>query len=94
MAYMIRQGFEMPKRELLTLDGNPLNYRLYITASRSTSLRGYLAYLIQHWIGKAREAIKNYTRISIPEQGTGKLKRCCTTDLDKNTSLRMRTSQG
>ena len=32
MAYMIRQGFEMPKRELLTLDGNPLNYRLYINS--------------------------------------------------------------
>lgn len=44
------------------------------TASRSTSLRGYLAYLIQHWIGKAREAIKNYTRISVPEQGYRKAK--------------------
>jgi len=29
-AYKIRQGFEMPKRELLNFDGNPLNYWLFI----------------------------------------------------------------
>jgi len=29
-AYKIRQGFEMPKRKLLTLNGNPLNYWLFI----------------------------------------------------------------
>lgn len=30
MVYTIQQGFEMPKRELLTFDGNPLNYWLFI----------------------------------------------------------------
>ena len=30
MTYTIRQGFEMPKRKLLTLNGNPLNYWLFI----------------------------------------------------------------
>ena len=30
MAVSIQQGFEMPKRELLTFDGNPLNYWLFI----------------------------------------------------------------
>ena len=41
MAVSIQQGFEMPKRELLTFDGNPLNYWLFINNLRSTLLRGY-----------------------------------------------------
>ena len=75
MAYTIRQGFEMPKRELLTFDGNPLNYWLFINnfevniAKRVPDAGTRLAYLIQHCTGKAREAIKNCAIISGPEQG-------------------------
>ena len=75
MAYTIRQGFEMPKRELLTFDGNPLNYWLFINnfevniAKRVRDPGTRLTYLIQHCTGKAREAIKNCAIMSGPEQG-------------------------
>ena len=65
----------MPKRELLTFDGNPLNYWLFINnfevniAKRVPDAGTRLAYLIQHCTGKAREAIKNCAIISGPEQG-------------------------
>ena len=65
----------MPKRELLTFDGNPLNYWLFINnfevniAKRVLDAGTRLAYLIQHCTGKAREAIKNCAIISGPEQG-------------------------
>ena len=75
LAYTIRQGFEMPKRELLTFDGNPLNYWLFINnfevniSKRVPDAETRLAYLIQHCTGKAREAIKNCAIISGPDQG-------------------------
>jgi len=65
MAYTIRQGFEMPKRELLTFDANPLNYWLFINnfevniARRVQDLETRLTYVTQHCTGNAREAIKN-----------------------------------
>ena len=75
VTYTIRQGFEMPKRELLTFDGNPLNYWLFINnfevniARRVPDAETKLAYLIQHCTGKAKEAIKNCAIISGPDQG-------------------------
>ena len=75
MAYTIRHGFEMPKRELLTFDGNPLNYWLFTNnfevniAKRVPDPETRLTYLIQHCTGKAREAIKNCAIMSDPEQG-------------------------
>ena len=75
MAYTIRQGFEMPKRELLTFDGNPLNYWLFINnfkvniVKRVPDPETRLTYLIQHCTEKAREAIKNCAIMSGPEQG-------------------------
>jgi len=64
----------MPKRELLTFDGNPLNYWLFINnfevniVKRVPDTMTRLAYLIQHCTGKVREAIKNCAIISGPEQ--------------------------
>ncbi|XP_078382246.1 uncharacterized protein LOC144664919 [Oculina patagonica] len=65
----------MPKRELLTFDGNPQNYWLFVNnfevniARRVPDAASKLAYLVQHCTGKAREAIKNCAIISDPEQG-------------------------
>ena len=95
MAFSIQRGFEMPKRELITLDGNPLNYWLFIKnfevniTKRVVDGESRLTYLIQHCTGKAREAIKNCSIISEPE----KPRRFCYTDLASNISSRMRTSQ-
>ena len=75
MAVSIQQGFEMPKRELLTFDGNPLNYWLFVNnfevniAKRVPDAESRLAYLIQHCSGKAREAIMNCAIISEPNAG-------------------------
>lgn len=75
MAFSIQQGFEMPKRELLTFDGNPQNYWLFVNnfevniARRVSDAASRLAYLVQHCTGKAREAIKDCAIISDPEQG-------------------------
>ena len=75
MAVSIQQGFEMPKRELLTFDGNPLNYWLFVKnfevniAKRVPDAESRLAYLIQHCSGKAREAIMNCAIISEPNAG-------------------------
>ena len=75
MAFSIQQGFEMPKRELLTFDGNPLNYWLFVNnfevniTKRVPDAESRLAYLIQHCSGKAREAIMNCAIISDPNAG-------------------------
>ena len=75
MAVSIQQGFEMPKRELLTFDDNPLNYWLFVKnfevniAKRVPDAESRLAYLIQHCSGKAREAIMNCAIISEPNAG-------------------------
>ena len=75
MAYSLQQALEMPKRELLTFDGNPLSYWLFINnfevniAKRVRDAESRLTYLIQLCTGKAREAIKNCAIISPPERG-------------------------
>ena len=75
MVVLIQQGFEMPKRELLTFDGNPLNYWLFVKnfkvniAKRVPDAESRLEYLIQHCSGKAREAITNCAIISEPNAG-------------------------
>ena len=68
------------KRELLTFDGNPLSYWLFVNnfgvniAKRVRDAESRLTYLIQLCTGKAREAIKNCAIISPPEQGYKKAK--------------------
>ena len=75
MAVSIQQGIEMPKKEVLTFDGNPLNYWLFVNnfkvniAKRVPDAELRLAYLIQHCSGKAREAIMNCAIISDPNAG-------------------------
>ena len=57
--------FQLPKTEILTFDGNPLNYRLFMktiensveTFTEDGDIR--LQLLIQHCTGKAREAVKS-----------------------------------
>ena len=61
----IRKGFEMPKRDCLGFDGNPMNYPKFIEnfktniEEREEDPRDRLAYLIQFCSGKAKEAISN-----------------------------------
>jgi len=75
MAYTIQQGFEMLERQLLTFNGNLLNYWLFINnfevniAKRVPDTETRLTCLIQHCAGEAREAIKNCAIISDSEQG-------------------------
>ena len=65
MASSVRSGFEMPKRELLTFEGNPINYWTFINnfetniGKRVCDAESRLTYLVQHCTGKARESIKN-----------------------------------
>ena len=62
---ILNEGFNMPKLELFTFDGNPLNYWRYINnfqtniANETINPRKRLAYLIQHCKGEARDAIEN-----------------------------------
>ncbi|PFX21864.1 hypothetical protein AWC38_SpisGene13647 [Stylophora pistillata] len=75
MAYSLQQALQMPKTELLTFDGNPLNYRLFIKnlevniAKRVPDAESRLTYLIQHCTGKAKEAIKDCSIVFPPEHG-------------------------
>ncbi|KAL9984440.1 hypothetical protein ACROYT_G006731 [Oculina patagonica] len=54
MAFSIQQGFEMPKRELITFEGNPQNYWLFVNnfevniARQVPDAASKLAYLVQH----------------------------------------------
>ena len=57
--------FQLPKTEIVTLDGNPLNYHLFMKTIEN-SVEKYtedgdirLQLLIQHCTGKGREAIKS-----------------------------------
>jgi len=65
IASSLKIGFEMPKRELLTFDGNPVDYWTFIKnfesniESKLSDPDGKLTYLIQQCTGKARESIKN-----------------------------------
>ena len=64
----------MPKPELLTFDGNHLNYWRFINnfetniANQTINPRKRLAYLIQHCKGEARDAIENCSILD-PEDG-------------------------
>ena len=75
MADSIQMGFGMPKRELLTFDGDPLNYWLLVNnfevnvAKRVKDAETKLAYLFQRCTGKAKEAITNCSIISNAEKG-------------------------
>ena len=61
----ISKGFEMPKRDYLTFDGNPVNYPRFIEnfrvniEEREQDPKAQLAYLIQFCTGVAKEAISN-----------------------------------
>ncbi len=61
----IRKGFETPKRDCFTFNGNPINYPRFIEnfriniEDRQPSSRVRLAYLIQFCTGTAKEAISN-----------------------------------
>ena len=69
----IRKGFEMPKRDCLMFDGNPINYPRFIEnfktniEEREQSPRVRLAYLIQFCTGVAKEAISNCVMLSEDE---------------------------
>ncbi|PFX11376.1 hypothetical protein AWC38_SpisGene24930, partial [Stylophora pistillata] len=75
MAYSLQQALQMPKRELLTFDGNPLNYWLFIKnfevniAKRVPDAESILTYLIEQWTGNAKEAIKDCSIVFPPEHG-------------------------
>ena len=75
----ISKGFEMPKREYMTFDGNPLTYSSFIenlktnaegTESNPNARRSFL---IQLCIGKAKEAISGTVMLP-PEEGYNKAK--------------------
>ena len=61
----IRKGFEMPKRDCLGFDGNPMNYPKFLEnfrtniEEREQEPRVRLAYLIQLCSGMAKDAISN-----------------------------------
>lgn len=80
MATSLRVGFEMPKKELLTFDGNPVNYWTFIKnfeiniERQLTDADSKLTYLIQQCSGKAREAIKNCIIIDDKEKAYEKAK--------------------
>ena len=67
----IRKGFEMPKRDCLKFDGNPMNYPRFIAnfktniEERELSPNVRLTYLIQFCTGTAKEAISNC--VMLPE---------------------------
>ena len=68
----ISKGFEMPKRDYLTFDGNPVNYPRFMEnfrvniEEREHDPKARLAYLIQFCTGVAKEAISNC--VMLPDQ--------------------------
>ncbi len=68
----IRKGFEMPKRDCLMFNGNPMNYPRFIEnfriniEDREPNSRVRLAYLIQFCTSTAKEAISNC--VILPEE--------------------------
>ncbi|XP_044176739.1 uncharacterized protein [Acropora muricata] len=64
MALTIKQGFALPKPELPTFDGNPLEYWNFIKSfetnieRNATSESEKLMYLLQYTSGNARKTIK------------------------------------
>ena len=75
IAYSLLQALKMPKRELLTFDGNNLNYWQFVNNFEGNIAKGVpvaesqLTYLFQHCTGKANEAINNCCIIYPPEHG-------------------------
>ena len=69
----MNEGFILPKRELLTFDGNPLNYWRFVNnfetniANETRSARKKLVYLIQHYEGEAREAVEDCSILDAEE---------------------------
>ena len=68
----IKKGFEMPKRDCLMFDGNPMNYPGFENfktniEEREQSPQVKLAYLIQFCTGVAKEAISNCVTLSKDE---------------------------
>ena len=69
----IRKGFEMPKRDCLMFDGNPMNYPRFIEnfktniEEREQSPRVRLAYLVLFCTGVAKEAICKCVMLSEDE---------------------------
>ena len=65
MALMIIQGFALPKPELATFDGNPLEYWIFIKSfgtiieSNAINESEKLMYLIQYTSGEAKTTIKS-----------------------------------
>ena len=61
----ISRGFEMPKRDYMTFDGNPMNYPRFMEnfrvsmQEREQNYQAKLAYLIQFCTGIAKEAISS-----------------------------------
>lgn len=70
----ISRGFEMPKREYLSFDGNPINYPKFVEnfktniEAREESPAAKLSYLIQFCTGVAKEAISSCVMLP-PEEG-------------------------
>ena len=66
-------GMELPKREFLFFDGNPINYSKFMrnfelnVENRVQDASVRLSYLIQYTGGKARDAIQNC--VILPEVG-------------------------
>ena len=65
MALMIKQGFALPKPELATFDGNPLEYWNFIKSfetsieSNTVNESEKLMYLLQYTSGEAKKTIKS-----------------------------------
>ena len=65
LTYALNEGFNLPKAEILTFDGNPLEYWKFIhnfevnIVGQTNDPRKRLTYLIQHCTGEAREVIEN-----------------------------------
>ena len=72
---LIAMGMNMPKREIMLFDGDPINYPRFVknfevNIERSVLDDGLkLTYLIQQCTGKAKEAIQNCTMIQPEQQG-------------------------
>lgn len=74
MASTICKGFELPKPELLTFDGNPMSYHKFIEnfeanlAKEANSDQMRLVYLIQQCRGDAKKAIDFFVNLRPPER--------------------------
>ncbi|VDP59333.1 unnamed protein product [Schistosoma mattheei] len=70
---MISEALDLPKREIIRLDVNPMNYRSFTRNfedcfDESVGFRCSLNYLIQYCDGGAKTTIVHYESLE-PEQG-------------------------